>query len=194
MRGLREAAHVQYRRMPRKPRSEFPGAIHHVTIRGVNRRIIFRDDADCWAFVQLLQDTCEHCEWRVLAYCLMDNHAHLLVHTAEANLGPGMQRLSSSYARRSHNRYRSSGHVFQGRYHALVVQRDAYLLEVFRYILLNPVRAGLCRHAVDWRWSSAREALGLRPLPAWMDLAVVSNLLESDNVPFLSALKRFLNG
>jgi REP element-mobilizing transposase RayT len=163
--------------MPRKPRIEQADAIQHVTIRGVNKSAIFRDDADNRAFVQMLQATCERYDWRVVAYCLMINHAHLVVTTRSPNLGAGMQWLMAGHARRCHHRYRTSGHVFQGRYHATLVNRDAYLLEVVRYVLLNPVRAGLCPSPLAWRWSSARETLGLRPPPEWADFSLVHDLL-----------------
>jgi len=178
--------------MPRKTRTEFPGAIHHVTMRGVNRQVVMRDDADNSAFLQFLGITCDRFEWRILAYCLMANHFHLVVGTTHANLAAGMQWLSSAYARRHHHRYRTSGHLFQGRYSAVLVNRDAYLLEVVRYILLNPVRAGLCRSTVDWRWSSAREALGLRPAPPWVDFSVVFGLLGAGDEEPAPILARFL--
>lgn len=178
--------------MPRKPRIEVPDSIHHVTIRGVNRSTVFRDDADNWAFVELLRSSCERHDWRVVTYCLMVNHAHLVVSTPAANLGAGMQWLTANYARRCHARYRTSGHVFQGRYHSLLVNRDAYLLEVVRYVLLNPVRARLCHSAADWRWSSAREILGLRPTPDWADFSLVHALLGEGGGHPLERLARFL--
>ena len=178
--------------MPRKPRVEFPDAIHHVTIRGVNRSPVFRDDADNWAFVQLLGSCCERHDWRVVAYCLMVNHAHLVISTPAANLGVGMQWLTANYARRSHSRYRTTGHVFQGRYHSMLVNRDAYLLEVVRYVLLNPVRARLCDTATEWRWSSAREMLGLRPKPDWADFSLIHALLGEGGGDPVQRLARFL--
>lgn len=163
--------------MPRKPRIEAPGTIHHVTSRGVNRAVIFRDDADYEAFLRFLALTCKQYEWRCIAYCLMPKHLHLVVETHRPNLGAGMQYLASSYARRHHHRYRSTGHLFGGRFHSLLINRDAYLLEVVRYVLLNPVTAGLCRRARDWHWSSARESLGLAPAPSWLGVGIACELL-----------------
>jgi REP element-mobilizing transposase RayT len=180
--------------MPRKPRIEFPDAIHHVTIRGVNRSPVFRDDADNWAFVDFLRSSCERHDWRVIAYCLMVNHAHLVISTPAAKLGAGMQWLTANYARRSHSRYRTTGHVFQGRYHSMLVKRDPYLLEVVRYVLLNPVRARLCHTATDWRWSSAREVLGLRPTPDWADFSVLFGLLSEGGSNPKARVAGFLEG
>jgi REP element-mobilizing transposase RayT len=163
--------------MPRRPRIEFAEAIHHVTMRGVNRSAVFRDDIDRWAFEQLLEATCKKHRWRCLAHCLMDDQIQLVIRTLAPNLCRGMQFLSSAYTRRHHGRHRASGPLFQGGHQSLLVRRDAYLLEVVRYVLLNPVRAGLCHAPADWRWSSARAALRLRPTPAWADFTIIYELL-----------------
>lgn len=163
--------------MARKPRIIAPDTIHHVTARGVDRRTIFHDDADCWAWTQMLGEACVAHSWRCIAYCLMVNHVHLLVQVREVNLSQGLQLLLSEYARRHHHRYRSTGHVFQGRFHSSLVERDPYLLEVVRYILLNPVRANLCGRPENWKWSSARPSFALDPQPAWLDLSLPYTLL-----------------
>jgi len=146
--------------MARRPRVEFPGAIHHVTGRGNAGRRIYRDDADKRRFLELLAQVAERRAWLCHAYCLMDNHYHLLVETVAANLGVGMQWLNGTYAQAFNRSAGRSGHLFQGRYHATLVKRDAHLLEAARYIVLNPVRAFLCDGAYEWEWSSYRGTAG----------------------------------
>ena len=171
---------------------EAPDTIHHVTARAVNRARLFRDDADYSAWVQLLALSCERYRLNCLAYCLMPNHVHAVLRTADGGLSAAMQYLCAAYARRHHHRYRSSGHVFQGRFDSMTVNRDAYLLEVVRYVLLNPVRAGLARSAGDWRWSSARESLGLRPAAPWLEFGIVNGLLGPHDGRQAARLARFL--
>ena len=178
--------------MPRRQRMDAPDSLHHVTARTVNRGRLFRDDADYAAWVQFLGLSCERYSLSCLAYCLMPNHVHAVMYTRDGHLSAAMQYLAAAYARRHHHRYRSSGHLFQGRYDSMLVHRDAYLLEVVRYVLLNPVRANLCRVATEWRWSSAREALGLKAAPDWMDFRIVHGLLGPADGRGASRLERFL--
>ena len=140
--------------MPRKPREEEAGAIHHVYARGNDKRSIYLDDRDRRAYVALLAQVVRRQAWLLLAYCLMDNHVHLLVETPEANLGEGVQRLHGDYALLFNRRHRRSGHLFQGRYGAKRVRDDAQLLTAARYIAENPVDAAMCDRPVDWPWSS----------------------------------------
>ena len=154
-----------------------PDTIHHVTVRTVNRLRLFRDDADYSAYVLFLGLTCERYGLSCIAYCLMPNQVHVVMHSTDGRLSAAMQYLAAAYARRHHHRYRSNGHLFQGRYDSMLVKRDPYLLEVVRYVLLNPVRARLCRAAADWRWSTARDALGLRVAPRWANFQIVNELL-----------------
>jgi putative transposase len=128
--------------------------VYHVTARGIERRAIFPDDADCVAFLAVLERTVDRFAWRCLAYCLMHNHYHLLLQTLEPNLARGMQYVNGRYAQDFNRRHDRAGALFGGRYKAKLIQRDAHLLEVFRYIALNPVRAGLCESPSSWRWSS----------------------------------------
>ena len=178
--------------MPRKPRIDFPDAIHHVTARGNNKSLIFHDDADRWVFMQMLAAVCATHELVALAWCLMGNHIHLVLRSRRAGLSRAMDQLTTGYAKRYNLRHRRLGHVFQGRFHSLLVHRDAYLLEVVRYVLLNPVRANLCHAAADWRWSSARAALGLRPTPAWADFTIIYELMGPPDGGSPQRLQRFL--
>jgi putative transposase len=124
---------------------------------------VFRDNADRHAFLRRLGEVVERCEWRCLTYCLMDNHFHLLVMTPQPNLAAGMQRLNGQYAQRHNRKYGQSGHLWQGRYHSELVERDAHLLEAVRYIAMNPVQSGLCDRPAAWRWSAHRALAGLEP-------------------------------
>ncbi len=124
--------------------------------RGVDRRVIFRDDRDRQRYLDLLREVIERYGWRVLAYCLMDNHVHLLVETPEPNLAEGMQWLNGHYGRYYNDRHDRCGHLFQGRYKALRQRTDAQLLQTLRYIVLNPVEAGICELPGEYRWSSHR--------------------------------------
>jgi putative transposase len=155
--------------MPRRPREEFPGAVHHVFARGIVRRSIFVDDDDRRAYLGLLGTVVIRQRWRCLAYCLMDNHVHLLLETPEPNLGAGMQRLHGTYGREFNDRHERSGHVFQGPYGSARVKRDAHLVMAAAYIAANPVEAGACRRPEDWSWSS-HAALLRGTAPAWLDV------------------------
>ena len=133
--------------MPRKLRMEYPGAIYHVIDRGDRREDIFRDDADRARFLEPLGEACGKTGWHGLAYCLMPNHFHLVVETPQGNLVAGMKWFLGVYTKRFNIRHQWCGHLFAGRYKALVVEGsgDGYLRTVCDYVHLNPVRAGLLR-------------------------------------------------
>jgi REP element-mobilizing transposase RayT len=133
--------------MPRKLRIEYPGAVYHVMNRGDRREDIFRDDADRNRFLQTLGETCAKTDWHILAYCLMPNHFHLVLETPKANLVAGMKWLLGVYTNRFNIRHQWCGHLFAGRYKALLVEGsgDGYLRTVCDYVHLNPVRAKLLR-------------------------------------------------
>ena len=152
--------------MARPLRIEFPGALYHVTSRGNARQKVFRDDEDRETFLATLAAVVERFGWHCHAYCLMDNHFHLLLETPEPNLSRGMRQLNGVYTQRFNRRHRKVGHLFQGRFKAIVVDKDAYLLELARYIVLNPVRARRVKAPERYPWSSYRAMLGLAPVPA----------------------------
>ena len=147
--------------MARPLRIEFAGALYHITARGNAQADIFRDDADRKQFLSLLGHTVERHDWYCHAYCLMDNHYHLLIETSAPTLSKGMKFLNGTYTQYCNKRHHRVGHIFQGRYKAILVQKESYLLELARYIVLNPVRAGRVRSAKDWPWSSYRATAGL---------------------------------
>ncbi len=146
--------------MARPLRLEFPEALYHLTARGNARQEIFLDDQDRRAFLGLLGREVEQQRWRCHAYCLMDNHYHLLVETPEGRLAGGMRRLNGVYTQGFNRRHERVGHLFQGRYRSIVVDQESYLLELSRYVVLNPVRAGMVKRVEEWAWSSYRATAG----------------------------------
>ncbi len=154
--------------MSRPIRIEFANALYHVTARGDRREDIFEDDLDRQMFLATLEQAVTQFNWICHAWCLMDNHYHLLVQTPDGNLSKGMRQLNGVYTQASNRRHRRVGHLFQGRFKAILVDSDAYLLELTRYIVLNPVRAGMAKKASDWPWSSYRASVGLAPPAPWL--------------------------
>ena len=140
--------------MARPVRIEYPGACYHVISRGNNRQAIFKDEHDRESYLEKLFYYSEQKEVEILCYCLLSNHVHLLLHTPQGNLSKLMQPFQTSYTVYFNRRHRHTGHVFEQRYKAFLVDRDNYLLQVSRYIHLNPVGAGIVKRPQDYRWSS----------------------------------------
>jgi len=147
--------------MARPLRIEFSGALYHITSRGNDRNPIYCDDVDRLHFLEQLTRCCNRYSWLCHAYCLMTNHYHLLVETQEPTLSKGMKYLNGSYTQCFNKRHARTGHLFQGRFKSVLVDSDAYLLELARYIVLNPVRAQMVYSAEDWSWSSYRGTAGM---------------------------------
>jgi putative transposase len=156
--------------MVRPLRIEFPGAVYHVTSRGNARQVIFIDDQDRGRFLDVLSMVVVRSEWLCHAYCLMENHYHLLIETPNANLSKGMRELNGVYTQGFNQRNRRVGHLFQGRYKAIIVEKDNYLLSLCRYVVLNPVRIGLVKRPEQWRWSSYRATIGLSKKPSFLTI------------------------
>lgn len=154
--------------MSRPVRIEFPDALYHITARGDRREDIFDDDVDRRLFLEILERVIGRFNWVCHAWCLMDNHYHLLIQTPDGNLSKGMRQLNGVYTQASNRRHRRVGHLFQGRFKSILVDGDAYLLELSRYVVLNPVRAGMVKSPEDWAWSSYRASVGLESAPAWL--------------------------
>jgi putative transposase len=148
--------------MARPLRIEYPGAVYHVTSRGNARNKIFSDDQDREILLSILGEVAKRYNWLCHAYCLMNNHYHLMVETPDANLSIGMRQLNGIYTQKYNRRHHKPGHLFQGRFKAIVVQKENYLLELCRYVVLNPVRAGVVEKPEAWEWSSYRSTAGLR--------------------------------
>jgi putative transposase len=154
--------------MTRPLRLEFPGALYHVTARGDNHGIIFVDDTDRRKWLSVMALVSSRFNFHVHAYCQMGNHYHIVIETIEGNLNQGMRQLNSLYSQHFNRRHERVGHVFQGRYKAILVHKDSHLLELARYIALNPVRAGLVTQAGDWLWSHYNAAIGASDAPSWL--------------------------
>jgi REP element-mobilizing transposase RayT len=156
--------------MARPLRLEHPGAIWHVTSRGNERRAIVRSDADRRAFLEFLAEAVTLHRWILHAYVLMTNHYHLIVETPVPTLSRGVKRLNERYAETFNLCHHRVGHLVQGRFKGILVERESHLLELIRYVVLNPVRAGMVQHAGDYAWSSYRATAGLAPAPAWLEV------------------------
>jgi len=155
--------------MARPLRIEYEGAVYHVMSRGNAREKIYWDATDRFKFLEVLSSVVSRFKWIVHAYCLMDNHYHLIVETPFANLSAGMRQLNGIYTQRINRRYKRCGHLLQGRFKAMLIEKDRYLLEAARYIVLNPVRAGICGNPGDWKWSSYQATAGLTGKPDFLE-------------------------
>ncbi len=165
--------------MSRPLRIEYPGAAYHVTSRGNARNKIFSDVHDREIFLSILDEVITRYNWLCHAYCLMDNHYHLMIETPDANLSIGMRQLNGIYTQKYDNKHHRPGHIFQGRFKAILVQKDHYLLELCRYVVLNPVRAGVVEKPEAWRWSSYQATAGLRKKPDYLTTDWILGLLSS---------------
>jgi REP element-mobilizing transposase RayT len=146
--------------MARPIRIEYSGAVYHVTNRGNEKKDIYKDDHDRKTFLDILHHVNIRYNWLCHAYCLMGNHYHMLIETPDGNLSIGMRQLNGVYTQAYNRRHRRSGHLFQGRYKAIVLQKDSHLLEVCRYVVLNPVRTGMVEKPEKWKWSSYQATAG----------------------------------
>lgn len=154
--------------MARPLRIEYAGAVYHVTSRGNARENIFQDDTDKELFLEVLGSVVRRYNWLCYAYCLMSNHYHLLIETPDANLSKGMKQLNGVYTQRYNQRHKKTGHVFQGRYKAILVEKESYLLELCRYMVLNPVRASVVERPEEWKWSSYLATAGIQKSPEYL--------------------------
>ncbi len=161
--------------MPRPPRLDAAGTVTHVIARGNERRPLFREDGDRERYLELLAEACSRHGARVLAWCLMPNHVHLALQTGAVPVSRVVHDVHARYAQYFNRAHDRSGHLFQGRFQGLVIDRDAYLLEVVRYIHRNPVKARLVARPEDFPWSSHGAYLGAAP--PWLDTSEVLSLL-----------------
>lgn len=155
--------------MTRPLRLEFPGALYHVTARGNRRERIFRDDTDRLVWLDMLAIVCRRHRCTIYSFCQMTNHFHLMIQTDDANLSQAMRQLNGVYSQYVNRRHGLVGHLFQGRFHAVLVQKHTYLRILCRYIVLNPVRARMVASANDWPWSSHLHMIGNDTSPCWLD-------------------------
>ncbi len=178
--------------MARPLRLEFSGALYHLTARGNAQQPIFLDDTDRQQFLRLLGREIQQQHWRCYVYCLMGNHYHLVVETPEPNLSRGLRRLHGTYTQWFNRRHQRVGHVLQGRFKSLLVEKDSYLLELCRYVVLNPVRAGMVQEADDWEWSSYRAIAGRQQAPDWLDVQSVLAFFDASVRTAQAAYRRFV--
>jgi REP element-mobilizing transposase RayT len=178
--------------MARPLRLEFAGALYHITSRGDRSEPIFEDDEDRQQFLLLLEEVCDIYNWVCHAYCQMSNHYHLLIETPDANLSKGMRQFNGVYTQNFNRKHKRVGHVFQGRYKAILVEKQSYLLELARYIVLNPVRVQMVRSACDWPWSSYRATAGQVSAPACLQTDWILAAFSKRKQQAIDAYKRFV--
>ncbi|NGZ84666.1 REP-associated tyrosine transposase [Duganella aceris] len=178
--------------MNRPLRIEFAGALYHVTSRGDRQAAIFLDDVDRTVWMAILAQVCARYNFVIHGFCLMTNHYHVVLETIEGNLSQGMRVLNGTYSQYFNRRHELLGHVFQGRYHAILVQRESYLLELTRYVVLNPLRAGIVTSLEDWPWSSHAYMMGSRPAPAWLDTSTTLQQFGGERATAIHAYHRFV--
>ena len=174
--------------MSRPLRLEFPGALYHVTSRGDNKKTIYFEENDFSLFLDIMGDVCKRYHWIIHSYCLMTNHYHLLLETPEANLSKGMRDLNGIFTQAINRKHRRVGHLFQGRYKSILVDKDNYYLELCRYIVLNPVRARIIDSPEKWSWSSWHFTLGNLKSPEWL---ATNSVLECFSDDHADAIKEY---
>jgi REP element-mobilizing transposase RayT len=166
--------------------------LYHITSRGDRREAIYEDDEDREAFLKTLAEVVERYNWQCHAYCLMTNHYHLVVETVDGNLSKGMRQLNGVFTQASNRRHGRVGHLFQGRFKAILVDKEGYLLELSRYVVLNPVRAGMVVMPEDWPWSSYRAMVGDAPVPNWLVTGGLLSQFGSQRTKAQAAYRRFV--
>jgi len=178
--------------MARPLRLEYENAVYHITSRGNARASIFLDKDDRARFLDTLADVVDRYGWICHAYCLMTNHYHLLIETPNADLSHGMQLLNGVYTQWFNRRHDRVGHLLQGRFKAILVEKESYLLELVRYVVLNPVRAKMVRSVRDWPWSSYRATAGQTEVPEFLAVDWVLSQFDSDRERAVRAYRRFI--
>lgn len=178
------------RPLARPLRIEFAGALYHVTSRGNARQNVYLNDADRGRWLSVFAKVCDRFNWVCYSYCLMDNHYHLFVETTEGNLSQGMRQLNGVYTQRFNKFHNRVGHLYQGRYKAILVQKEAYLLELNRYIVLNPVRARMVNAPQEWPWSNYRATISLAPGEDWLNTTRVLSAFDAEKS---QAIRQFID-
>jgi putative transposase len=178
--------------MPRPLRIHVPGAFYHVTLRGNHRQSIFFTPADRRLFDDMTAEVLAKFTARLHAYCWMTNHVHMLIQVGDIPLGRMMLRIAGQYARTVQRRLHTTGHLFEKRYHSILIDADAYLLQLLRYIHLNPVRAHMVIHPSDYPWSSHHAYVGTVVQP-WVTTTVALNLFHPERHLAIAAYQRFID-
>ena len=179
--------------MTRPLRLELAGGLYHVTSRGDRREDIYLSDEDRLMWLDTLAEVCARFRWKCYAYCQMSNHYHLLIETPEANLSKGMRQLNGVYTQRFNRRHQHVGHVFQGRFKAILVEKDSYLLELARYVVLNPLRAKMVKRLEKWPWSSYLATCGEAARPEWLDFEFLLSCFSTQPTRAVSRYVAFVH-
>jgi REP-associated tyrosine transposase len=179
--------------MTRPLRIEFPGAVYHITSRGNARQSIFDHFTDKKQFLFILEQVVVKYQWLCHAYCLMDNHYHLLIENTEPNLSAGMRQLNGVYTQTFNRKYDRVGHLFQGRFKSILVEKENYLLELSRYIVLNPVRAKLVAKPGQFTWSSYKATAGLIKIPEYLTIDWILQRFGKQKYAAQKKYKAFVN-
>jgi len=179
--------------MSRPLRLQYSGALYHVMARGNAQLPIFHDDHDRIRLLDVLATVGARHDWQVLAYCLMNNHYHLVLETPTPSLARGMRDVNGRYAQWFNWRHRRVGHVFQGRYRSILVDGDAYFQELLRYVALNPVRARLCRSPSEWPWSSHRAMCGSCSPPSFLKVERGLSFFDRDRERAMNVYRTFVS-
>jgi len=178
--------------MPRRPRAFEAGALYHVNAKGNNSEAIVRDDVDRIDFIRTLARVAATQGWRIHAYCVMTNHYHLVVESPDQGLSRGMQQLNCGFARQMNKRYGRSGHLFRQRFHSVAILTTEHLMTACRYVVLNPVRAGLRSAPEDWPWSSYRACIDLDLAPSFLAVGDLLRLFGSTPADARAAYRRYV--
>jgi len=178
--------------MTRPLRLEYPGALYHVTARGNRGSAIYRHNPDRTLWLEILAQVCERHHFVIHSFCQMTNHYHLLIETVEGNLSQGMRQLNGLYSQSINRRHELTGHLFQGRYKAVLVQKESHLLEVSRYIVLNPLRANIVTSPDEWQWSSHHYLINWKRRPAWLECDWLLSQFGNDPAKAISAYQTFV--
>jgi len=178
--------------MTRPMRIEYPNAVYHVTARGNARNDIYHSEKDREEFLSILDRVVSRYNWICHTYCLMDNHYHLLVETPDGNLSEGMRQLNGIYTQKYNWLHHKTGHVFQGRYKAILVEKENYLLELCRYVVLNPVRAKMVTKPDEWQWSSYRYTAGVTKPPEYLTINWIISLFGKNEKEAQKLYRRFV--
>jgi putative transposase len=178
--------------MSRPRRVDYPGATHHVAALAVDGQVAFREADDRISFLARLEKIVELYEWNCTSFCLMSTHFHLILHTPLATLSRGMQHLCSTYAQWFNWKYGRRGHLFGGRFGSVEILDELHLFNAYRYVALNPVRAGICREPEAWQWSSFRALVGLEDPPEFLDVGRALELFGHERSVRQSAFREFV--
>ena len=167
--------------MPRPLRIEYPGAWYHVMNRGLGGKNIYDNNKHREKFLQLLADAIEQYKIEIHSYCLMDNHYHLLVHTPHENLSRAMRHINGLYTQYYNRSKKTDGSLFRGRYKAVLIEGDSYLLQVSRYIHLNPMTANMIKRPEAYQWSSYKYYIGSAAQPPWLKIDIILSIVSHDH-------------